>query len=63
MLKKSNNKWGFVDKNGNIKIQYTYDMVTELNEYGYAGIKLNGKWGVINSEGKLFKNQFMIYKN
>lgn len=53
--KKSNNKWGFVDKNGNIKIQYTYDMVTELNEYGYAGIKLNGKWGVINSEGKIIQ--------
>lgn len=55
--KKSNNKWGFVDKNGNIKIQYTYDMVTELNEYGYAGIKLNGKWGVINSEGKIIQEQ------
>lgn len=53
--KKSNNKWGFVDKSGNIKIQYTYDMVTELNEYGYAGIKLNGKWGVINSEGKIIQ--------
>lgn len=53
--KKSNNKWGFVDKNGNIKIQYTYDIVTELNEYGYAGIKLNGKWGVINSEGKIIQ--------
>ena len=53
--KKSSNKWGFVDKNGNIKIQYTYDMVTELNEYGYAGIKLNGKWGVINSEGKIIQ--------
>lgn len=53
--KKSNNKWGFVDKNGNIKIQYTYDMVTEINEYGYAGIKLNGKWGVINSEGKIIQ--------
>ena len=53
--KKSNNKWGFVDKNVNIKIQYTYDMVTELNEYGYAGIKLNGKWGVINSEGKIIQ--------
>lgn len=53
--KKSNNKWGFVDKNWNIKIQYTYDMVTELNEYGYAGIKLNGKWGVINSEGKIIQ--------
>ena len=55
--KKSNNKWGFVDKNGNIKIQYTYDMVTELNEYGYAGIKLNGKWGAINSEGKIIQEQ------
>ena len=30
-------------------------MATELNEYGYAGIKQNGKWGVINSNGDIIK--------
>ncbi len=48
-----NGKWGFVDKNGNTVVENKYDMVTELNEYGFAGIKEDGKWGVINSEGEI----------
>lgn len=48
-----NGKWGFADKNGNTVVENKYDMVTELNEYGFAGIKEDGKWGVINSEGKI----------
>ena len=51
--KKINDKWGFVDKDGNVKVQNEYDMVTELNEYGFAGIKKDGKWGVINSNGEI----------
>lgn len=46
-------KWGFVDKNGNIVVNCEYDMVTEINEYGYAGIKKDGKWGSIDSSGKI----------
>lgn len=46
-------KWGFVDSNGNVKIQCAYDKVTEFNEYGYAGIKKDGKWGVINEDGTI----------
>ena len=30
---------------------YKYDEVTEVDEYGFAGIKKGGKWGVINSNG------------
>ena len=26
-------------------------MVTELNDYGFAGTKKDGKWGVVNSDG------------
>lgn len=51
--KKQNNKWGFVDKNGTLKLDYIYDMVTEFNIYGYAGIKKNGKWGIIDLEGNI----------
>lgn len=46
-------KWGFVDKDGNVKVEIDYDMVTELNEYGFAGIKKDDKWGVINEEGEI----------
>jgi len=45
--KKINDKWGFVDKSGNVVIQNEYEMVTEFNEYGFAGIKKDGKWGVV----------------
>lgn len=50
---KKDGKWGFEDKDGNIKVDCKYDRVTELNEYGYAGIQLNGKWGVIDNSGKI----------
>lgn len=53
VAKKQNSKWGFVDKNGNVKVEYIYDMVTDFNIYGYAGIKKDGKWGVINLEGNI----------
>lgn len=48
-------KWGFVDKDGNLVVDNIYDMVTEINEYGFAGILLDGKWGVINSEGEIIQ--------
>lgn len=50
---KIDEKWGFTDKEGNIKVQPIYEKVTEFNEYGFAGIKQNGKWGVINENGDI----------
>lgn len=50
---KQNDKWGFADKDGNIKVECKYDKVTELNKYGFAAIKLNNTWGVINQDGKV----------
>ncbi len=58
--KKINDTWGFVDKEGNVKVQNEYDMVTEFNEYGFAGIKKDGKWGSINEEGKVVQEP--VYK-
>lgn len=46
-------KWGFVDQSENIVVDCKYDSVTELNEYGFAGICQEGKWGVIDSSGKV----------
>ena len=53
--KKIDDKWGFVNKEGNIVVQNEYDMVTEINEYGFAGIKKDGKWGVINKNGDIIQ--------
>lgn len=49
--KKSDGKWGFIDKQNNVVVEYIYDKVTEFNSYGFAGIKKNNKWGVINESG------------
>lgn len=45
--------WGFEDKDGNIVIEQVYDMVTEFNKYGFAGIKEGNKWGVIKEDGTI----------
>lgn len=58
--KKIEDKWGFVDLSENIEVKAEYDMVTEFNEYGFAGIKQNGKWGVINQNGEIIQEP--IYK-
>lgn len=46
-------KWGFVNKNGEIVVKPEFDFVTEMNQFGFAGIKKDGKWGSINSSGKI----------
>ena len=51
--KSKDGKWGFVDKSGNVVVDYIYDKATDLNSYGYAGIKLDGKWGVVDTSGKV----------
>ena len=48
-----NHKWGFADSTGKDVVKCEYDIVTELNEYGFAGIKKDGKWGVIDENGKV----------
>lgn len=52
-LKKKNGKYGFVDKQGNVVVDYQYDDATEQNDYGFAGIKKDGKWGSIDSKGTI----------
>lgn len=46
-------KWGYKDATGNVVVDCRYDLVTELNQYGYAGIYQEGKWGVIDATGKV----------
>lgn len=60
LASKKDNKWGFVDRSGNVVIEYKYDKVTEFNQYGYAGIRSNNKWGVIDSKGNVV--QVPIYE-
>lgn len=46
-------KWGYVDSNGKVVVNYEYELCTELNAYGYAAVKKNGKWGAIDSNGNI----------
>ena len=50
---KSEGKYGFVDKEGKVVVDYQYDDVTEQNQYGYVGIKKDGKWGAIDKNGNM----------
>ena len=61
--KSQDGKGGYVDKNGNIKVNYESDKVTEFNEYGFAGVQKDGKWGVINREGKLILEPTYEFNN
>lgn len=53
--RKINEKWGFVNEENKLIINNEYDMVTEFNKYGFAGIKKDGKWGVINLKGEIIQ--------
>lgn len=53
LASKNDNKWGFVNRNGDIVVNYKYDKVTEFNEYGFAGIMKDNKWGVIDEGGNI----------
>ena len=44
-------KWGFIDKNGNMVINPEYDKA-ELFSEGLAAVALNGKWGYIDRAGR-----------
>lgn len=54
-ISKKDGKFGFVDKDGKVVVDYLYDDVTEQNTYGYAGIKKDGKWGTIDEKGNIIQ--------
>ena len=52
-LDKKDGKYGFVDKDGKIIVDYIYDDATEQNTYGYASVNKDGKWGSIDKNGNV----------
>ena len=51
-VKVENNRYGFVDYNGNVVVDCQYDKAYEFNEYGFATVKKDGKWGAIDENGE-----------
>lgn len=49
---KKNGKWGFIDRKGNIVIDYQYDDTKDFNE-GMAPVMMDEKWGFITVENEL----------
>ena len=52
-LSKKDGKYGYVDKEGNVVIDYIYDDAKEQNSCGFAAVKKDGKWGSVDSKGKV----------
>ena len=50
---KNDGKFGLVNKDGTLVVQYQYEDATEQNEYGYVAVKKDGKWGVIDQYGNV----------
>lgn len=51
-LSKKDGKYGYVDKDGKIVVDYIYEDAKEQNPYGYAAVKKDGKWGAIDKDGR-----------
>lgn len=51
-LSKKDGKYGYVDKNNVVVVNYIYDDATEQNQYGFVAVKKDGKWGALNSKGE-----------
>ncbi len=62
-LDKKDGKYGYVDQNGIVVVDYIYDDATEQNEYGYASVKKNGLWGSIDYRGKEVITQIYQLEN
>lgn len=52
-MSKKEGKYGFVNSQGEVVVDYNYDDATEQNDAGYAAIKKDGKWGCIDINGNV----------
>ena len=52
-LDKKDGKYGYINKDGIVVVNYIYDDAMEQNACGYSAIKKDGKWGAIDSTGKV----------
>ena len=52
-LSNKNGKYGYVNSEGEVIIDYIYDDATEQNSFGFVAVQKGGKWGSIDSEGKV----------
>lgn len=51
-ISKKDGKYGFIDRDGKVVVDYIYDDATEQNSYGFVAVKKDGKWGSLNNKGE-----------
>ncbi|MBQ3145237.1 MAG: WG repeat-containing protein [Clostridia bacterium] len=54
-LSKKDGKYGYVNKSGEVVIDYNYEDATEQNSCGFSAVKKDGVWGSINKVGAIAK--------
>lgn len=52
-LSRKDGKYGYVNKEGIVVVDYIYDDATEQNDYGYVAVKQNGVWGALDQNGNV----------
>ncbi len=52
-LSKKDGKYGFVDKEGKVVVDYIYDDAKEQNSCGFAAVMKDGKWGSVDTKGNV----------
>ena len=52
-LSKKDGKYGYVNKDGKVVVDYIYEDGTEQNSCGFAAVKKDGLWGSINKIGAI----------
>ena len=55
-LSKKDDKYGFIDKDGNVKVDYIYDDARVQNAFGYMAVKKDGLWGSLDKNGNIISN-------
>lgn len=63
-LSKKDEKYGYIDSEGNVIVDYIYDDATEQNRFGYVAVQKNGKWGALDKEGQeVIKPKYSLDNN
>lgn len=63
-LSKKDGKYGYVDKEGNVVVDYIYEDGLEQNEFGYVAVKKDGKWGALDKTGtQVAENKYELDNN
>lgn len=62
-LEKKDGKYGYVNKDGTVVVNYIYDDATEQDEYGFSSVKKDGKWGAIDQKGTVIVEPTYLLEN